>query len=208
MCCIMAYTGLDMAREEMEKYLQRTFSRGPDDMKVLPCKGGLLGFNRLAIMGLTPEGMQPFFRGESGVVCNGELYGFRPVKEELEREGYTFQSDSDCELLLPLYEKYGLEMFSQLDAEFAMVLYDSEKDRWIAARDPMGIRPLFYGYSDSGKITFASEAKNLVGLCKEIYPFPIGSYYCQGRFVRYRDMGDVPEIRRGESLEECSCVIK
>ena len=99
-----------------------------------------------------------------------KLYGFRPVKAELEAEGYTFASDSDCEIILPLYYKYGLAMFKHLDAEFAMILYDSRKKLLIAARDPIGIRPLFYGYSESGHIAFASEAKNLVGLCKKIYP--------------------------------------
>ena len=159
---------------------------------------GLIGFGRLAIMGLTPEGMQPFFRGGDCVVCNGELYGFRPVKAQLEAEGYAFQSDSDCEIILPLYYKYGLEMFKHLDAEFAMILYDSRRRQLIAARDPIGIRPLFYGYSASGAIAFASEAKNLVGLVKKVYPFPIGSYYCNGQFVRYCDIADVPACRHDD----------
>ena len=113
-------------------------------------------------------------------------------KKELEADGYTFESDSDCEIILPLYYKYGLDMFNHLDAEFAMILYDSRKKWLIAARDPIGIRPLFYGYSESGHIAFASEAKNLIGLCKKIYPFPIGSYYCNGKFVRYCDIADTP----------------
>ena len=192
MCCIMGYAGHDLPKETFTEYLLRTISRGPDDQRVAETEFGLLGFGRLAIMGLTPEGMQPFFRGADCVACNGELYGFRPVKSELEAEGYTFESDSDCEIILPLYYKYGLDMFRHLDAEFAMILYDSRKKLLIAARDPIGIRPLFYGYSESGHIAFASEAKNLVGLCKKIYPFPIGSYYCNGQFVRYCDIADTP----------------
>ena len=74
-----------------------------------------------------------------------------------------------------------------------LILYDSRKDRLIAARDPIGIRPLFYGYSKSShKIAFASEMQNLIGWCDDIRPFPIGSYYCDGRFVRYEDIADVP----------------
>ena len=198
MCCVMGYAGHDLTREEFTAYLLRTASRGPDDHRVLETEFGFLGFGRLAIMGVTPEGMQPFEREGSLVVCNGELYGFRPVRAELQAEGYTFQSDSDCEIILPLYEKYGLEMFRRLDAEFAMILYDARKKWLIAARDPIGIRPLFYGYSESGAIAFASEAKNLVGLCKKIYPFPIGSYYCNGRFVRYCDIADTPAYNRDE----------
>ena len=172
MCCIMGYAGRDLSKETFTEYLLRTTSRGPDDQRVAETEFGLLGFGRLAIMGLTPEGMQPFFRGADCVACNGELYGFRPVKAELEAEGYTFESDSDCEIILPLYYKYGLDMFRHLDAEFAMILYDSRKKLLIAARDPIGIRPLFYGYSESGHIAFASEAKNLVGLCKKNLSVP------------------------------------
>ena len=162
MCCIMGYAGHDLPKETFTEYLLRTTSRGPDDQRVAETEFGLLGFGRLAIMGLTPEGMQPFFRGADCVACNGELYGFRPVKAELEAEGYTFASDSDCEIILPLYYKYGLTMFKHLDAEFAMILYDSRKKLLIAARDPIGIRPLFYGYSKSShKIAFSSEMRNL-----------------------------------------------
>ena len=132
MCCIMGYAGHDLPKETFTEYLLRTTSRGPDDQRVAETEFGLLGFGRLAIMGLTPEGMQPFFRGTDCVACNGELYGFRPVKAELEAEGYTFESDSDCEIILPLYYKYGLDMFEHLDAEFDMILYDSRKKLLIA----------------------------------------------------------------------------
>ena len=200
MCCIMGYAGHDLPKETFTEYLLRTTSRGPDDQRVAETEFGLLGFGRLAIMGLTPEGMQPFFRGADCVACNGELYGFRPIREELSKK-YTFRSQSDCEIILPLYREYGLKMFSMLDAEFAMILYDSRKKLLIAARDPIGIRPLFYGYSESGHIAFASEAKNLIGLCKKIYPFPIGSYYCNGQFVRYCDIADTPAYSQDELPE-------
>lgn len=194
MCCLMGYAGTDLPVSEFEKHLLKTATRGPDDHRVLQTPDCLLGFGRLAIMGLSPEGMQPFERDGSFVVCNGELYGFRAKKKDLESKGYHFRSGSDCELLLPLYREYGLDMFNMLDAEFALVLYDRDSGKLIAARDPIGIRPLFYGYSDSGKIAFASEAKNLVGLCKEIHPFPIGSYYFDGEFVRYCDIADVQTV--------------
>ena len=201
MCCVMGYTGHDLSAVKFKEYLLRTAMRGPDDQRVVEGPFGLMGFGRLAIMGLTPEGMQPFYRGADCVVCNGELYGFRFEKEILKRRGYKFQSDCDCEILLPLYYEYGLDMFRHMDSEFALILYDSRKDRLIAARDPIGIRPLFYGYSESGHIAFASKAKNRVGLCKKIYPFPIGSYYCNGQFVRYCDIADTPAYSQDELPE-------
>ncbi|MGN0432364.1 MAG: asparagine synthase B [Lachnospiraceae bacterium] len=185
MCSIMCYLGKDISKESFEENLNKTYMRGPDAMQVVETEFGYLGFARLAIMGLTPEGMQPFELNGNWVVCNGEIYGFRKLKEELTARGYSFKSGSDCEVLLPLYKEYGLEMFSHLDAEYACVIYDGEHKKLIAARDPIGIRPLFYGYSESGKIAFASEAKSLTGLVKEIQPFPPGHYYYDGEFVCY-----------------------
>ena len=194
MCCVLGYAGHDLSKEKFTELLMRTASRGPDDQRVAETEFGLLGFGRLAIMGLTPEGMQPFFRGADCVACNGELYGFRPVKAELEAEGYTFKSDSDCEIILPLYYKYGLDMFRHLDAEFAMILYDSRKKLLIAARDPIGIRPLYYGVLQDGGMAFASEPKNLVGLCHRVMPFPPGHYYKDGKFTCYCDIAEVEEV--------------
>ena len=109
------------------------------------------------------------------------------LKEELKDE-YEFKSGSDCEILLPMYRRYKEKMFAMLDAEYAMIMYDSETGSFLAARDPIGIRPLFYGYTAEGGIIFASEAKNLVGLVDKIMPFPPGHYYKDGKFVCYRDI--------------------
>ena len=106
-----------------------------------------------------------------------------------------------------MYEKYGVEMFAMLDAEYACVIYDAKKNSLIAARDPIGIRPLFYGYRNGG-IVFASEAKNLVGLVEEIKPFPIGHYYADGKFVCYRDMTKVSEVTDGDVDEICGEIKK
>lgn len=191
MCSILCYVGKDVKKEMVEVNLNKTFMRGPDAQQVVETKFGYLGFARLAIMGLTPEGMQPFEKEGSYVICNGEIYGFRQLKEELTERGYTFQSGSDCEVLLPLYKEYGVEMFSHLDAEYACVLYDKEEDKIIAARDPIGIRPLFYGYSENGSIVFGSEPKCIVDLVKEVFPFPPGHYYIDGEFYEYEDISKV-----------------
>ena len=190
MCAIMGFTSQTLSEEEIKEFFDRTQSRGPDMTRIEKAGPGFLCFHRLAIMGLHREGMQPFHLDGDMCVCNGELYLFRPLKAELAKE-YDFVSDSDCEIILPLYHKYGLGMFAMLDAEFAMVIYDSRKNGFIAARDPIGIRPLFYGYLADGSIVFASEAKNLVGLCEEITPFPPGHYYADGEFTRYADLTTV-----------------
>ena len=187
MCSIMGYCGPCAAFSDFKKGFDMTVSRGPDDSRVVDCGDGLLAFHRLAIMGLTPEGMQPFSLDGDYVVCNGEIYGYEKLKAVL-CEKYTFKSGSDCEILLPMYREYGTDMFSMLDAEFALIIYDGKEDRFIAARDPIGIRPLYYGYDEAGVIVFASEAKNLTGLCKKVMPFPPGHYWKDGEFVCYEDI--------------------
>ena len=126
MCSIMGYTGRDIPRSRLETAFAATKSRGPDDSRSVQLPSGTLLFHRLAVMGPEPAGMQPFTAPDgSAVVCNGELYGFRELKRKLEAKGYRFVSGSDCELLLPLWRERGAEMFAELDAEFALVLYDA-----------------------------------------------------------------------------------
>lgn len=187
MCGFMVYTKKDIKREEFEREFSKISYRGPDMTRIIEDKG-IFGFSRLAIMGLSASGMQPFQLDGSFLVCNGEIYGFEKEKKKLEAKGYQFHSESDCEVLLPMFCEYGVDMFARLDSEFALVLYDAKEESFIAARDPIGIRPMFYGYSKmSGSIMFASEAKAMLELCSEVSPFPPGYYYKDGEFVRYYD---------------------
>ncbi len=206
MCSIFGYCGPVVDRTAFEQSFEKTKSRGPDDSRVIDTGKGLLGFHRLSIMGLHDAGMQPFELAGCSVVCNGELYGFQKEREKLIAKGYTFQSDSDCEILLPLYLEYGVEMFQHLDAEFACVIYDGRSGEYIAARDPIGIRPLYYGYDESGSILFASEPKNLVGLCKKITPFPPGHYYKGGKFIRYCDIATATKVCRDDLETACKTI--
>ena len=221
MCSIFGFCGTDVKYETVKTALSKTHSRGPDASRVINTGNGWLGFNRLSIMGLTDAGMQPFLFGmkktlsvtafddpmtdhgpgkfcETILVCNGEIYGFRPLKDELITKGYTFGSDSDCEILPALYKEYGTEMFKMLDAEYALIMYDAASGSYIAARDPIGIRPLYYGRSAAGSYIFASEPKNLTGLTDKIYPFPPGHYFKDGEFIKYRDMSEVKEVKHGD----------
>ena len=202
MCSIMGYCGRGAAFDAFQEGFQRTVSRGPDDSRIVDTGNGLLGFHRLSIMGLTPSGMQPFELDGSYVVCNGEIYGFEKLKKQFSGK-YTFRSDSDCELLLPMYREYGTDMFAMLDAEFACILYDGETGEFIAARDPIGIRPLYYGYDGKGVLILASEAKNLVGLVDRILPFPPGHYYKNGAFVCYCDIAKTEAVCRDDLETVC-----
>lgn len=199
----MGYCDSCAALDSFKEGFDKTISRGPDDSRIIDTGKGLLGFHRLSIMGLTPDGMQPFELEGSFVVCNGEIYGYEKIKEELAKK-YTFKSGSDCEILLPMYREYGTDMFAMLDAEYALIIFDGDSGSYIAARDPIGIRPLYYGYDKKGAILFASEAKNLVSICDRVMPFPPGHYYKDGKFVRYCDITEVKEICHDSLETVCS----
>ena len=202
MCSIMGYCGKGADLSKFKEGFERTISRGPDASKIIDTSQGYLGFHRLSIMGLNDAGMQPFQLDKNYVVCNGEIYGFEKIKEKLSGK-YTFKSESDCEILLPMYNEYGCGMFKMLDAEFACIIYDGDKGKYIAARDPIGIRPLYYGFDATGTIIFASEAKNLVGIAKEIMPFPPGHYYIDGKFICYSDIARVDEVFKDDIETVC-----
>ncbi len=208
MCSIMGYCGSGAILDTFQKGFHRPVSRGPDDSRIVNTGKGFLGFHRLSIMGLTPQGMQPFELDGSYVVCNGEIYGFEKQREALKQKGYTFQSGSDCEILLPMYREYGVEMFGMLDAEFACIFYDGTTQEYVAARDPIGIRPLYFGYDPAGTLLFASEAKNLVGLVDNIMPFPPGHYYKEGKFHCYCDMTKVETVCHDDLETACTTIRK
>lgn len=197
MCGFMYVSDSGMKEKTFEKEFDKIGYRGPDCKRIEKGAYGIMGFHRLAIMGIDERGMQPMHMGDELLVCNGEIYNFRVIRNQLEEKGYVFHSESDCEVLLPLYKELGTAMFEQLDAEYACVFYDGQDV--VAARDPIGIRPMFYGYLNStGGIAFASEAKALVKLCDEVQPFPAGHYYKNGHFVCYKDCSRVKSFHEDE----------
>ncbi len=208
MCSIMGYCGVGCTYDTFKESFDKTISRGPDDSRIMEAGEGILGFHRLAIMGMNPNGMQPFQLDNNLVVCNGELYGFRTMKDELIKKGYKFMSGSDCEIILPLYKEYGTEMFAMLDAEFAMIIYDADTNSYIAARDPIGIRPLYYGYDKNQTVVFASEPKNLIKLVDKIMPFPPGHYYKDGEFIGYLDLTKVEHVCKDDLETVCRNINK
>lgn len=150
-------------------------------------------FHRLAIMDPTQKGHQPFIDEVNGniVMCNGEIYNYETLKRDYETT-YSFKSHSDCEVLVPMFRELGIEKLCQnLDAEFALVIWDNEKKKLVAGRDPIGIRPLFYGHTSENKIMFASEMKVLAPYCERVESFPPGHYFDGEKFVQYKDLTTV-----------------
>lgn len=146
--------------------------RGPDSSSVVMNKREFLAFKRLAIVDTSPAGNQPFFSNDRqvAVMCNGEIYNY---KQLILDHDLHCTSGSDCEVLLRLYEKVGFEsMVSQLDGVFAIVLRDYRTNVVYAARDYIGVRPLFTGVTVDGSVAFASVAAALLPFCTDVQQFP------------------------------------
>lgn len=208
MCGFVVLNSGEIALQDFEGTLKKVYHRGPDNNSATINHNIAWGFNRLSIMDLSAKGNQPFIYKNYEAVCNGEIYNYPALKEMLKDE-YEFKSSSDCEVLIPLYEKFGIETLCKfLDAEFALVIYDANTDTIMAARDPMGIRPMFYGYTkDTHQISFASEAKGLIDYCDDIMPFPPGHYYKDGEFICYNDLSS-PKMIKDEPIETICANIK
>ncbi len=208
MCGFLVVGSEEFDLQVFNDALDQAAYRGPDYQHISIDHGITWGFNRLSIMDLSTNGNQPFVYKDCVLVCNGEIYNYPDLKKKLSTE-YNFKSGSDCEVLIPLYDKYGIEITCKfLDAEFALVLYDTKTKKLMAARDPMGIRPMFYGYSKhEHQICFASEAKSLSALCDDIMPFPPGHYYLDGQFICYQDLSN-PQTIHDDDLETIARQLK
>jgi asparagine synthase (glutamine-hydrolysing) len=173
MCGIWAAINAN-AYANIEEVLKALKARGPEFDAHWAAANVQLGFTRLAINGLTTAGNQPFHADNLHLVCNGEIYNY---KELAERHGLTIhEGSSDCEVLPYLYKKLSPTEFCRtLDGVFALALVDTEAKTVFVARDPYGVRPLFYALPPSGGIVFASEIKALPRDAVP-QPFPPGTY--------------------------------
>lgn len=133
--------------------------RGPDENDIWHNEKVALAHVRLSIIGVS-NGHQPLFNEQKDLtlICNGEIYNYFELKEELENKGHTFSTQSDCEVIIHLYEEYGDQLNDKLDGMYAYCLYDSKKEKFLVARDRVGKKPLYYAILNDG-IVFSSELK-------------------------------------------------
>src|SRR5829696_9099392 len=139
-------------------------ARGPDGAGawVSPCGRAALASRRLAILDLSPAGAQPMASadGRFHIVLNGEIYNFRELRQELERTGERFRSRSDTEVVLALYAREGTAMLARLRGMFGLAIWDDAAKTLLLARDPLGIKPLYYS-AHGETLRFASQVKAL-----------------------------------------------
>lgn len=149
-------------REILGRMLQKIRHRGPDGSQMLVLKQAALGFNRLSFLDLD-GGMQPLQNEDRTVsmICNGEIFNYQELKEELLLKGHIFRTGTDVEVILHLYEEHGADFVNRLNGQFAIALYDEKNHQLLLIRDHIGIAPLFYTIVD-GRVIFASEIKAIL----------------------------------------------
>ena len=161
---------------DLKEHFDRIQYRGPDNTQHRSFDEDVhFSFYRLAIMDLTDDGNQPMCHPDDSdliLVCNGEIYNHTELKE---RYQFNFASESDSEIILHMYKKWGLKRtLYELDGVFAFVLFDRKKNVFHAARDPFGVRPAFWGYDDNGALFIASEAKAMSDIVSKVHTFTPG----------------------------------
>ena len=184
MCGILAIIGKGKEEELVKKLSKRMSHRGPDESDLHVTENGhILSHERLSIIDLH-SGRQPIQGSKTAwMVHNGEIYNHQELRDGILKH-HTFRTKSDSEVIVHLYEEFGYDFCNMLDGDWAFVIVDG--DDYIAGRDPMGVKPLYYGLDERGRTYFSSEMKPIADQCKTFSTFPPGHYYTEKTgFVKY-----------------------
>lgn len=184
MCGIVAIIGKGKNETLVKTLSKRMSHRGPDESDMyINDKGHILSHERLSIIDLH-SGRQPINGTKSAyMVHNGEIYNHQKLRDTV-LKNHVFRTKSDSEVIVHLYEEFGYDFCNLLDGDFAFVIIDG--DDFIAGRDPLGVKPLYYGLDERGRIYFASEMKTIADQCNTFFTFPPGHFYTSKTgFVKY-----------------------
>jgi len=173
-CILDIKTGADALRPKALEYSRLLRHRGPDWSGIYANDKAILVHERLSIVD-TEHGAQPLYNADKTLVLavNGEIYNHKALASQHTSE-YDFQTASDCEVIIPMYEKFGSDFVDKLQGMFAFCLYNESDNSYLIARDHMGIIPLYTGYDAEGNFYVASEMKALMPICKTVAEFPPG----------------------------------
>jgi len=181
---LLAVIGKGKDPQLVKELSKRMSHRGPDenDLQIME-NGSIMSHESLSIIDLK-SGRQPIQGTKKAwMVHDGEIYNYQELKDTVLKE-HTFRTKSDSEVIVHLYEEFGNDFCNMLDGDFAFVVVDG--DNYIAGRDPIGVKPLYYGLDERGRIYFSSEMKPIADQCKTFSTFPPGHYYTPKKgFVKY-----------------------
>ncbi len=159
MCGIVGFNSKDSS--QLSKMLQTIQHRGPDDNGTYEDEHFSMGHVRLSILDLSSLGHQPMTYEHLVMTYNGEIYNFLDIKDELQSLGYTFRSESDSEVVLKAYHKWGIKAIDKFIGMFAIAIYDKDQNKVTLIRDRVGVKPLYY-YLNQDDFIFASELKPII----------------------------------------------
>ncbi len=195
---------------EMAKIIRH---RGPDWSGIFSNDKAILAHERLAIVD-PASGKQPLYSHNKKLVlaANGEIYNHRDLRKQFNGK-YEFQTESDCEVILALYQEKGVDFIDEMNGIFGFALYDVEKDEYFIARDHMGIIPLYIGWDMYGTFYVASELKALEGYCTKIELFPPGHYLSSkdGELVKWynREWTEFEAVKENQtSIDEIKTALE
>ena len=163
-------------RSKCLKMSKKVRHRGPDWSGIYSSDNAILAHERLSIVDIK-SGRQPLFSNDENIILtvNGEIYNHLDFRNSSEIN-YKYQTNSDCEVIIPLFKEYGKDLLNHLNGIFSFFLYDKLENAFFVARDPIGVIPLYMGKDKNGTSYFSSEMKSLVGKCQNIKEFPPGHY--------------------------------
>jgi asparagine synthase (glutamine-hydrolysing) len=207
MCGIVGVFDLKTDAQELRPQVleqsKKVRHRGPDWSGIYCGQKAIIAHERLSIV--DPEsGGQPLYSKDKKLILgvNGEIYNHRAIREQT-KDKYEYQTGSDCEVILALYQEKGVDFLDDLNGIFAFALYDEEKDAYLIGRDHIGIIPLYMGWDKFGNFYVGSELKTLEGVCAKIEEFPPGSYLYSkdGEIKRWwtRDWMDYENVKDNEA---------
>ncbi|WP_339738643.1 asparagine synthase B [uncultured Sunxiuqinia sp.] len=207
MCGIVGVFDLKTDAQELRPQVleqsKKVRHRGPDWSGIYCGQKAIIAHERLSIV--DPEsGGQPLYSKDKKLILgvNGEIYNHRAIREQT-KDKYEYQTGSDCEVILALYQEKGVDFLDDLNGIFAFALYDEEKDVYLIGRDHIGIIPLYMGWDKFGNFYVGSELKTLEGVCSKIEEFPPGSYLYSkdGEIKRWwtRDWMDYENVKDNEA---------
>ena len=177
----------DLMRKRSLEMIKLVRHRGPDWSGIFTSPNAILAHERLCIVDVN-SGKQPIKSEREDIILsvNGEIYNHKKIRKNKNIK-YNYLTNSDCEVILSLYQNKGVNFLNDLNGIFAFALYDAKKNEYLIARDPIGVIPLYIGWDEYDNLNVASEMKSLVKYCKKIEEFPPGHYYSSRdkKYIKY-----------------------
>ncbi|WP_299320756.1 asparagine synthase B [uncultured Maribacter sp.] len=212
-CAFDVKESTEVLRPQLLEMSKKIRHRGPDWSGIYADDKAILAHERLAIVD-PASGKQPLLspNGKLILAANGEIYNHRELRKQFEGR-YDFKTESDCEVILALYQEKGVDFLDEMNGIFGFTIYDAEKDEYFIARDHMGIIPLYIGWDKNGTFYVASELKALEGTCTKIELFPPGHYLhsSDGQFKKWysRDWMEYDAVKdNATSIQEIKVALE